>query len=122
MDQTSGLRILFVDSTYATRETSGAFRIILQEQIEVSADQVLWIDEISVVGNVPQISSHNQNLYMVERTPKTFVWQVQRYSHRPGSPYAGFRGRRILGCILFLFFVLFYFLTRVFVRRHSDPR
>ena len=77
MDQSSGLRTLFADSTYATRESSGAFRIVLNEQIEVSPDQVLWIDEISVVGNVPQISAHNQNLYVVERTPKTFVWQGQ---------------------------------------------
>ena len=74
MDQTSGLRTLFADSTYATRESSGAFRIVLQEQIEVSSDQVLWIDEISVVGNVPQISTHHQNLYVVERCSQTFIW------------------------------------------------
>ena len=38
MDQSSGLRTLFADSTYATREGSGAFRIMLQEQIEGSID------------------------------------------------------------------------------------
>ena len=74
MAQSLELRTIFADSTWATRNDDGSFSINLSEQMEVAPEHVLFLDNISVCGNLPQISLHNRNLYVMERVPKRFEY------------------------------------------------
>ena len=74
MAQSLELRTIFADSTWATRNDDGSFSLNLSEQMEVAPEHVLFLDNISVCGNLPQISLHNRNLYVMERVPKRFEY------------------------------------------------
>ena len=52
----------------------GSFSLNLSEQLEVAPEHVLFLDNISVCGNLPQISLHNRNIYVMERVPKNFQY------------------------------------------------
>ena len=54
MAQSLELRTIFADSTWATRNDDGSFSINLAEQMEVAPEHVLFLDNISVCGNLPQ--------------------------------------------------------------------
>ena len=86
MAQSLELRTIFADSTWATRNDDGSFSINLSEQMEVAPEHVLFLDNISVCGNLPQISLHNRNLYIMERVPKRFEYanvQIKAGEHHP---------------------------------------
>ena len=72
MAMSSELRTLFVDSTEAQRQNDGSFRIILREQMEVAIDNVLYLDDLSVCGQLPMVSNHSSKVYVIEQTPKNF--------------------------------------------------
>ena len=72
MAMSSELRTLFVDSTEAQRQSDGSFRIILREQMEVAIDNVLYLDDLSVCGQLPMVSNHSSKVYVIEQTPKNF--------------------------------------------------
>ena len=74
MAQSLELRTIFADSTWATRNDDGSFSLNLAEQMEVAPEHVLFLDNISVCGTLPQISLHNRNLYVMERVPKRFEY------------------------------------------------
>ena len=66
------LRTLFVDSAQAERQSDGSFRIILREQMEVDIENVLYLDDLSVCGQLPMVSNHSSKVYCIEQTPKSF--------------------------------------------------
>ena len=66
------LRTLFVDSAQAERQSDGSFRIILREQMEVDIENVLYLDDLSVCGQLPMVSNHSSKVYVIEQTPKNF--------------------------------------------------
>ena len=70
MAQSSELRTLFVDSTEAERQNDDSSRIILREQMEVAIDNVLFLDDLSVCGQLPMVSTHSVKVYVLEQTPK----------------------------------------------------
>ena len=72
MTQALELRACYLDSTWAQKNDDGSFSIDLPEQFEIAQEHVLFIDNVSVCGNLPQISLHNRNLYVCERVPRTF--------------------------------------------------
>ena len=74
MAQSLELRTIFADSTWAKHNDDGSFSLNLSEQLEVAPEHVLFLDNISVCGNLPQISLHNRNLYVLERVPKNFQY------------------------------------------------
>ena len=74
MAQSLELRTIFADSTWAVRNDDGSFSLNLAEQMEVAPEHVLFLDNISVGGNLPQVSLHNRNLYVMERVPKNFKY------------------------------------------------
>ena len=74
MSQALELRCVYCDSLWADKNDDGSFSIDLPEQFEVAPEHVLFIDNVSVCGNLPQVSLHNRNLYVVERTPRTFKY------------------------------------------------
>ena len=56
------LRTLFVDSAQAERQSDGSFRIILREQMEVDIENVLYLDDLSVCGQLPMVSNHSSKV------------------------------------------------------------
>ena len=72
MSQSLELRTVFFDSTWATRNDDLSFSINLSEQMEVAPEHVMFLDNISICGNLPQVALHNRNLYVMERCPKNF--------------------------------------------------
>ena len=74
MAQSLELRTIFADSTWAVHNNDGSFSLNLSEQLEVAPEHVLFLDNISVCGNLPQISLHNRNIYVLERVPKNFQY------------------------------------------------
>ena len=75
MSQHMELRTIFADSTWANQNDDGSFSINLSEQLEIAPKHVLFLDNISVCGNLPQIVLHNRKLYVIERTPKNFKYK-----------------------------------------------
>ena len=78
MTQALELRAIYADSTWADKNDDGSFSIDLPEQFEVAPEHVLFIDNVSVCGNIPQIGLHNRNLYVLERVPKNFKYLNKR--------------------------------------------
>ena len=72
MAMSNELRTLFVDSAQAERQSDGSFRIILREQMEVDIENVLYLDDLSVCGQLPMVSNHSSKVYVIEQTPKNF--------------------------------------------------
>ena len=52
MAQTSELRTVFADSTWASQNDDGSFSLNLSEQMEVAPEHVMFLDNISVCGNL----------------------------------------------------------------------
>ena len=75
MSQHMELRTIFADSTWANQNDDGSFSINLSEQLEIAPEHVLFLDNISICGNLPQIALHNRKLYVLERTPKNFKYK-----------------------------------------------
>ena len=46
--------------------------LLLDEQIEVPNGNVMYLDEVSVIGSIPMVNMNNQKLYVVEQTPRAF--------------------------------------------------
>ena len=78
MTQAADTRTIFADSSYAERLESGAFRLILPAQVPVGPEDVLFLDDASLSGASKQVASHNDKLYVVERTPKQFTLLGQK--------------------------------------------
>ena len=60
------VRTIFVDTSWCTVENDGSFRMDLPQTVEVQPDLVRYI---TVTGSLPQVSTANNRLYVLERTP-----------------------------------------------------
>ena len=72
MSQMQEIRSFYLDSQWTQRNANGSFSLLLDEQIEVANSQVMFLDEVSVIGSIPMVNLNNQKLYVVEQTPRGF--------------------------------------------------
>ena len=63
------IRTLYVDSNWCNVEADGSFRLDMFETIEVKESMVAFVDDITVQGSLPHVSTANNRLYVIERTP-----------------------------------------------------
>ena len=84
MAMSNELRTLFVDSAQAERQSDGSFRIILREQMEVDIENVLYLDDLSVRGQLPMVSNHSSKVYVIEQTPKNLITCLSGPSSQTG--------------------------------------
>ena len=73
----SEIRCFYLDSRWTQRNNNGSFSLILDEQIEVPNSHVLYLDDVSVIGSIPMVNLNTNRLYVVERTPREFAFDVQ---------------------------------------------
>ena len=50
MSQMQEIRQFYLDSQWTQRNANGSFSLLLDEQIEVASSQVMFLDEVSVIG------------------------------------------------------------------------
>ena len=72
MSQMQEVRVFYLDSQWTQRNANGSFSLLLDEQIEVPNGNVMYLDEVSVIGSIPMVNVNNQKLYVVERTPANY--------------------------------------------------
>ena len=77
MSQMSEIRCFYLDSRWTQRNNNGSFSLILNEQIEVPNSHVLYLDDVSVIGSIPMVNPNGNRLYVVERTPREFAFDVE---------------------------------------------
>ena len=73
MDQQNS-RSWFVDSRHCAERPDGGFELNLYENVELSDNHACYIDDISIAGTMPNVSTNNR-LYLFEWTP---IWMVLR--------------------------------------------
>ena len=73
----SEIRCFYLDSRWTQRNNNGSFSLILNEQIEVPNSHVLYLDDVSVIGSIPMVNLNTNRLYVVERTPREFAFDVE---------------------------------------------
>ena len=69
------IRSFFLDSQWTRRNDNGSFSLILDEQIEVPNGNVMYLDDVSIIGSIPMVNLNNNRVFVVERTPKQFNFQ-----------------------------------------------
>ena len=72
MSQMQEIRSFYLDSQWTQRNANGSFSLLLDEQIEVPNGNVMYLDEVSVIGSIPMVNLNNSKLYVVEQTPRAF--------------------------------------------------
>ena len=72
MSQMQEVRVFYLDSQWTQRNANGSFSLILDEQIEVPNGNVMYLDDVSIIGSIPMVNLNNNRVFVVERTPKTF--------------------------------------------------
>ena len=77
MSQMQEIRSFYLDSQWTQRNANGSFSLLLDEQIEVANSQVMFLDEVSVIGSIPMVNINNQKLYVVEQTATNFNFTGQ---------------------------------------------
>ena len=89
------VRTIFVDTSWCTVENDGSFRMDLPQTVEAQPDLVGYVDDITVTGSLPQVSTANNRLYVLERTPYgwDFAAAVSNSGELSGS-HAQRRGSR----------------------------
>ena len=86
MSQMQEIRSFYLDSQWTQRNANGSFSLLLDEQIEVANSQVMYLDEVSVIGSIPMVNINNQKLYVVEQTATNFNFTGQvKASASPGG-------------------------------------
>ena len=63
------IRTLYVDSNWCNVDSDGSFRLTMFETIEVKKGNVAYVDDITIQGSMPHVSTANNRLYVIERTP-----------------------------------------------------
>ena len=69
------IRSFFLDSQWTRRNGNGSFSLILDEQIEVPNGNVMYLDDVSIIGSIPMVNLNNNRVFVVERSPKQFNFQ-----------------------------------------------
>ena len=60
-----------MDSRHCTEQDDGSFQLDLWENIELSEGQACYIDDLTIVGTMSNVSSNNR-LYLYEFTPSSW--------------------------------------------------
>ena len=63
------IRTLYVDSNWCNVDADGSFRLDMHETIEVKEGNVAYVDDITIQGSMPHVSTANNKLYVIEKTP-----------------------------------------------------
>ena len=89
MSQMQEIRSFYLDSQWTQRNANGSFSLLLDEQIEVANSQVMFLDEVSVIGSIPMVNINNQKLYVVEQSPRgfDFAQSVVALDTLTGTPF-----------------------------------
>ena len=66
------IRTLYVDSNWCNVDTDGSFRLDMFETVEVKEGMVGYVDDITVQGSMPHVSTANNRLYVIEKTPTSW--------------------------------------------------
>ena len=74
-----GARTLYVDSRHCKKQSSGGFRLYMDETLQVGGDQVAYVDEVTVTGALPNMLETSNRLYLLEKTPDTFDFTGVHY-------------------------------------------
>ena len=86
------IRTLYVDSNWCNVDSDGSFRLDMFETVEVNEGMVAYVDDITIQGSMPHVSTANNKLYVIEKTPISMAlcrqckhkrWSVNGYhEHR----------------------------------------
>jgi len=68
MDPT-GVRTWYVDSRHCAELEDGSFQLDLWENVELHEGQAAYIDDVTIVGSMSNVTSWNNRLYLYEFTP-----------------------------------------------------
>ncbi len=68
---TLNMRSWYVDSRHGDEDDNGSFSLNLYENVELSDGHVCYVDDLTISGTRPNVSSNNR-LYLYEYTPKNF--------------------------------------------------
>ena len=63
------IRTLYVDSNWCNVDPDGSFRQDMFDTMEVKEGNVAYVDDITIQGSMPHVSTANNKLYVIERTP-----------------------------------------------------
>ena len=69
------IRTLYCDSNWCNVDSDGSFRLDMFETIEVKEGMVAYVDDITVQGSMPHVSTANNRIYVIERTP--YLWKFE---------------------------------------------
>ena len=83
MDPT-GIRTWYVDSRHCTEQDDGSFQLDLWENVEVSEHMAVYIDDLTIVGTMSNVSSNNR-LYLYEFTPSNWQFAGTVKSYNPSD-------------------------------------
>ena len=80
MDPT-GVRTWYVDSRHCTERDDGSIELDLWENVELHEGQAAYIDDLTIVGSMSNVSTNNR-LYLYEFTPTkwSFVGGAKSYN------------------------------------------
>ena len=81
MDPT-GVRTWYVDSRACIEQDDGSFQLYLWENVELHEGQAAYLDDLTIVGTMSNVTIQNNRLYLYEFTPADFnsVGTVESYS------------------------------------------
>ena len=81
MDPT-GVRTWYVDSRACIEQDDGSFQLDLWENVELHEGQAAYLDDLTIVGTMSNVTIQNNRLYLYEFTPAdfNFVGTVESYS------------------------------------------
>ena len=63
------IRTIYVDSSWCEVDDIGTYRMDIPTTVEVPDDVVAYLDDITVTGGLPMVSTANNRLFVLERTP-----------------------------------------------------
>ena len=69
------IRTLYCDSNWCNVDPDGSFRLDMFETIEVKEGMVAYVDDITVQGSMPHVSTANNRIYVIEKTP--YLWKFE---------------------------------------------
>ncbi len=66
MSQMSEGCCFYLDSAWTQRDPRGSCSLVLREQIAVPHSHVMYLDDVSVIGNIPMVHLTNNRLLVGE--------------------------------------------------------
>ena len=82
MDPT-GVRTWYIDSRSCTEQDDGSFQLNLWANIELHEGQAAYIDDVTIVSTMSNVTDQNNRLYLYEFTPTHFHFEGTVSSYNP---------------------------------------